>query len=103
MIIKELRKQNNKTQTEIAQQLNITQQTYAKYELGNLEPNIQILCKLADFYGVSLDYLVGREFSNKYGYISEDEKTLLNVYRTLNEQNKIRIVAEATGMAIAQN
>lgn len=103
MKLKELRKENKKTQTDIAQQLNLTQQTYAKYELGNLEPNLQTLCKLADFYGVSLDFLVGREYNNEFGYISEDEKALLNLYRTLNKNNKIRLIAEAQGMSIAQN
>lgn len=102
MNIKKLRKENNKTQIEIAKQLSITQQTYAKYELGNLEPNLQTLCKLADYYAVSLDYLVGREFNNEYGYIAEDEKAMLTAYRKLNKMNKIRLLAEATGMAIAQ-
>lgn len=103
MKLKELRKENKKTQSEIATSIHLTQQTYAKYELEQLEPNINTLCKLADYYAVSLDYLVGREFNNEYGYIAEDEKALLNAYRTLNKNNKIRLISEATGMAIAQN
>lgn len=102
MRLKELRKENKKNQTEVAKVLNLTQQTYAKYELGNHEPSIYSLIKLADYYGVSLDYLVGRNFNNEYGYISEDEKAMLNAYRTLNKNNKIRLIAEAQGMAIAQ-
>lgn len=101
--LKELRKENKKNQTELAKMLNVTQQSYARYELGTSEPNLQILCKLADFYGVSLDFLVGREFNNEYGYIAEDEKAILTAYRKLNKMNKIRLLAEATGMAIAQD
>jgi len=101
--LKELRKANKITQSEIAQNLNITQQTYAKYELGNHEPNLQTLCKLADFFGVSLDYLVGREFNNEYGYLGEQERMLLNIFRKLNSKNQLRLVAEATGMLVAQD
>lgn len=102
MRLKELRKENKKTQEELATLLNTTRVSYGRYELETSEPTIDTLCKLADYYGVSLDYLVGRNFNNEYGYISEDEKTMLNAYRTLNKNNKIRIIAEAQGMAIAQ-
>ena len=102
MRLKELRKENKKNQTEVAKLLNVTQQSYARYELETSEPTIDTLCKLADYYGVSLDYLVGRNFNNEYGYISEDEKAMLNAYRALNKNNKIRLIAEAQGMAIAQ-
>ena len=103
MKLKELRKENKKTQGEIANFLNTTHQTYSRYELETSEPTIDTLCKLADFYGVSLDFLVGREYNNEFGYISEDERALLNIYRTLNKNNKIRLIAEAQGMSIAQN
>ena len=102
MRLKEIRKENKKTQQELATFLNTTHQTYSRYELETSEPTIETLCKLADYYGVSLDYLVGRNFNNEYGYISEDEKAMLNAYRTLNKNNKIRLIAEAQGMAIAQ-
>ena len=61
MKLKELRKQKNLTQTEIAKILQITQRTYAGYELGQTEPTIDTLKKIADFYNVSLDYLCEHE------------------------------------------
>ena len=58
--IRTLREDNDKTQQEIADYLNIKQTTYSKYELGKINIPIEVFIKLADYYGVSLDYLVGR-------------------------------------------
>ena len=58
--IRNLREDNDKTQEEIADYLNIKQTTYSKYELGKINIPIEVFVKLADYYGVSLDYLVGR-------------------------------------------
>ena len=59
--IRNLRKDNNKTQKELAAYLNTTQTTYSKYELGKINIPIDILIKLADYYNVTVDYLVGRK------------------------------------------
>ena len=58
--IRALREDNDKTQQEIADLLCINQTTYSKYELGRVAIPIDALMTLADFYGVSLDYLAGR-------------------------------------------
>ncbi len=61
--IRNLREDNDKTQQEIADYLNIKQTTYSKYELEKINIPIEVFIKLADYYGVSLDYLVGRSKS----------------------------------------
>lgn len=58
--IRNLRIDADKLQIELASYLNVKQTTYSKYELGKLNVPIEVLIKLADFYDVSLDYLVGR-------------------------------------------
>ena len=58
--IRNLREDNDKTQKEVAAQLNIKQTTYSKYELGKINVPIDVFIKLADYYTVSIDYLVGR-------------------------------------------
>ena len=58
--IRNLREDNDKTQKEVAAYLNITQTTYSKYELGKINVPIDVFIKLADYYTVSIDYLVGR-------------------------------------------
>ena len=63
--IKEIREDKDLTQKDIAKILNITQQQYSKYELGIRLFPIDKLCKLADFYNVSLDYLLCRTDERK--------------------------------------
>lgn len=65
MRLRDLREDNDKTQNQIALMLNIKQNTYSQYENGKREVPINILWKLADFYDVSIDYLVGREKERK--------------------------------------
>ncbi len=57
--LKELREQNNKTQKEIAEILNIQQNTYSQYENGQRQISLDFLIKLANFYQVSVDYILG--------------------------------------------
>ena len=64
--IRNLREDRNIKQTELAEYLNITQTTYSKYELGKINISIETLIKLADFYDVSLDYLVDRNKTMKF-------------------------------------
>lgn len=47
------------SQGELAAAVNVSQQAVSKWETGAAEPDIRALCALADFYGVSVDYLVG--------------------------------------------
>lgn len=58
--LKDLREDTDKTQREIGALLGTTQQQYAKYEAGIQEIPTHHLITLADYYKVSLDYLVGR-------------------------------------------
>jgi len=58
--IRSLRIDGGYTQAQIAEYLNVKQNTYSQYEIGTLNYPIDVLMKLADFYGVSVDYLLGR-------------------------------------------
>ena len=58
--IRNLRIDGGYRQKEMAEYLNIKQNTYCQYETGVLNYPIEVLDKLADFYGVSVDYLIGR-------------------------------------------
>lgn len=58
--IRNLRVDNGHTQQQIAEYLHIKQNTYSQYEIGILNYPIDVLIRLADFYGVSVDYLLGR-------------------------------------------
>lgn len=58
--IKDLREDNDKTQTEVAMFLGMKQPQYYRYETGLRDIPSDILIKLADYYGVSTDYILGR-------------------------------------------
>lgn len=58
--IRDLREDHDITQKEISKYLNITQQQYSLYETGVREIPIELLIKLADYYNVSIDYILNR-------------------------------------------
>ena len=60
MRLKELRKKKGISQLRLATELNTTQNTISRYETGEREPGIGELIKIADFFNVSVDYLIGR-------------------------------------------
>lgn len=61
MRLKELRTQRNMLQKDVAEFLNCSTPVYCRYEKGEREPPFDIMKKLADFYGVTVDYLMGRD------------------------------------------
>ena len=60
MRVRDLREDRDLSQKEIAELLQVHQTTYSDYELGKVNIPVPALHKLADFYGVSIDYLLGR-------------------------------------------
>lgn len=93
MKIKFYREKMKLSQRELANKINTTQATLQRYESGVNEPNIEMLIKLANFFNVSIDDLVGRESDTinlnfydgnkkallKY-LIQEDDKTIERVF-----------------------
>lgn len=57
--IRDLREDRDWKQREIAQYLNCSQQVYSNYELGQRDIPTEILIRLSELYGVSVDYLLG--------------------------------------------
>ena len=58
--IRELREDADLTQAALGKAINVPQRTYVYYESGQRMIPPQVLCALADFYNVSVDYLLGR-------------------------------------------
>lgn len=68
MKLKELREAKGVSQVQVANSLLIYQQRYQRYEEGNREPSIGMLIKLADYFEVSVDYLIGHDMKgSKHG------------------------------------
>lgn len=91
--LKELRAEKKCTQKELAGYLGYSKNIICEWENKRSEPRLETLTKLADFFGVSTDYLLGR--SDDLGYVtvqnsapalSEKEETLLRYFRSLSEE-----------------
>lgn len=95
--LRTLRKECGKTQKEVAEYLKITQSGYQNYEIGDTEPNIDKLIKLADYYQVSIDYLVGRNFTNDV-YLTGIQKDIVKALLQLNEFDQAHIYGQIIGM-----
>ena len=98
-ILKDLRIKKGLKQSDIAELLKITQQAYQRYEYGTSEPNADGFEFLADFYGVSIDYLFGRENKTLASSITqlsdtEIEKRVLQAYFQLDPKLRAKIWAE---------
>ncbi len=102
MRLKELRKNEKLTQSDMAKILNVSQTSYGTYELGTSEPTIESLCKLADYYNVSLDYLVGRDFKTSLGYLSDEDMAVMKVLQLLSKENKIKVLGYVSGILATQ-
>lgn len=72
--IKKLCEENNIKPCELAESIGITHATLSRYISGDREPKLQNICMIADYFGVSVDWLCGRsEFRNYNGFISGDD------------------------------
>jgi transcriptional regulator with XRE-family HTH domain len=58
--LKQIREKNGLTKRELCEKTGISERAYLTYEFGEREPKISVIQKLADFYGVTTDYLLGR-------------------------------------------
>lgn len=56
--LRDLREDKDLNQSDIAKYLKCTQQTYSRYELGQVQPSLEALIKLAKFYNTSIDYIL---------------------------------------------
>ena len=86
-ILKELRKEKGLNQIQLAKFIGVSVQAYQKYEYGTAEPTFDSVCKLADFYNVTADYLLGREPApNPFADLNlseEDEANVVAKYMSL--------------------
>jgi len=62
--LKKLRENKNLLQKELAEILNVTSQTVSGWEIGRTQPEYQMLLKIANFFEVSVDYLLGNDSEN---------------------------------------
>lgn len=103
MILKKLRLESGISQKELAEKLGVSPTNIYNYEIGRTQPSIEWLIKIADFFDVSVDYLIERtdDFGNfKKSDVEIDKTTqrLLKILSTFNERQKERVLAYAEGV-----
>lgn len=104
--ILKLRIEKDLTQKEIADQLGIAQQTYQGYETGNTKATLHLLEQLSNIYNVSMDFLAGKteernivhECKKSNANLTQDEETLIELYRQLDIEEKYEIRGEMKGI-----
>lgn len=88
-IIKELRKEWGITQSDLAKIVNVTQDSISLWEMNKRVPDTQYIILLADYFNVTVDYILGRsdDFGNvvvsENNEITPEEKELLTLFRSL--------------------
>lgn len=87
--LKLIRNNRGISQQTLAAAIGTTQQSINKYENHKIEPDIATLIALADYFDVTIDYLVGRTDENNKPL--SDGSSLLNKYSKLNRSEKICI------------
>ncbi|MDE6730441.1 MAG: helix-turn-helix domain-containing protein [Oscillospiraceae bacterium] len=81
----ELRKKRGLTQKQVAAALGIGESSYCSYENASREPNYQMLIRIADFFGVSLDYLLNHKINGTDVTISLEDLEILEKYDAMSD------------------
>ena len=98
--LKQLREARHMNQRRLAYELNVSQAMISKYERGEAEPDIGMICSIAKFFHVSADYLVGLS-DNKFNMpdsLSDEEKEILFGFKRLDSIGKAKLQAYLKGL-----
>lgn len=98
-VFKKLRKSRGLSQKALGDRLGLGQGTVSQWEVGRTMPDLQTVIALADFYGVSTDFLLGRTDNplsivpreTPYVEVTPFEKQILEAYRALPDQMQIAV------------
>lgn len=85
--LEKLRKENKVSQAKLGEVLGITQQMVSNYEKDSSQPNIELLVKIADFFKVSIDALVGYTPVNDEVKLAQRDR-LMEYYDRLSETDR---------------
>lgn len=92
--LKALRKETGISQQRLAETLGISQQSVNQYENHNIEPDIDTLSRLADYFHTTVDYIIGRT-NNRWpvdsardARLNPDETEIIRLYRQLGQSDR---------------
>lgn len=86
--IVEMRKKRHKTQEALAKQIGVTRSALSQYELGSRQPDYETIKRMADYFEVSTDYLLGKEVTSG-SFLTDPQKIkLFELIDELDEDDK---------------
>jgi transcriptional regulator with XRE-family HTH domain len=100
--LKKLREERGLTKRELCEKAGISERAYLTYEFGEREPKIGVIQKLADFYNISTDCMLGRQTADaptsplqqlidKF-QLTKDQAALLVAYLNMNESDRENLI-----------
>lgn len=112
--LKQLRTENDVSQSDISKLLDVTRQAYSRYEREERELGYGMLCKLADYFGVTVDYLIGHDsnavmdrpdsaiaenFMREFGELFSDEtfQSYARLYKLMDARQRIFVLGMIVG------
>lgn len=98
MELKKFREKKGVLQSDVAKALGINNSTYAYYERGEHSPGPDMLCKLADFFGVTVDELLGRTSSDIFDNARIEQPEILQLYERMTPEEQNNLVNYARGL-----
>lgn len=110
----QLRKKNELSQEQVSQIIGVSKQAYGHYEREERELGYEMLCKLADYYGVTVDYLIGHEskaimdrpdsaiaenFIREFGELFSDDtfQSYAKLYKLMDARQRIFVLGMIVG------
>jgi len=87
------------TQTQFAEAIGTSQKNISRWELGETEPSVYYLKKIAEFFNISIDYVLGLEdeagrivYQTANSTVTPDERKIVKAYRALSPSGKQMIL-----------
>jgi transcriptional regulator with XRE-family HTH domain len=88
--LRELRLRRKISQEEVARHIGITRSAYSHYEINNRQPVYETLIKLAAYFDVSLDYIIGgtQSKAKTEHAVSQDAREILSLFQHMNQEQR---------------
>lgn len=97
--LRKLRKERKLTQQQVADAIGLGMQAYSYYEKGDRQPSPETLCKLADFFCVSVDEILGRvSYQDIFDDARVDNPEILRLYCQMSPEEQSNLVNYARGL-----
>lgn len=100
--LRQIRKENGITMKQLAVAVGVAEASISFYETGKRQPDIETLCRLANYFNVSIDYLVGNNAAltasenGEHVFAADaEERELLTLFRSISREAKDAIIGNA--------